>query len=240
MLNKVLQDVQFGADLKCGTGCKAGILVRAHKQADGSLSGLFVPYGEGDTGLFMVTIDASGRETSRAPLAGGGIGNMVRYAPPPPDPERSGAGRPGRGAGAPGCACRGAAPPAGVLPARTGGRTPRGTRTAGRGGSSRGPHGRGRGPVFTPSDWNDVGVIADVNTLRKLMNGGVAGSQAVDMSGFGMIALYVGRHLRRPAIATCPNEDVGLKRFPAEKTSASFTRAASTLTSTRSPSPRRI
>ena len=39
VLNKVLQDVQFGADLKCGTGCKAGILVRARKQADGSLSG---------------------------------------------------------------------------------------------------------------------------------------------------------------------------------------------------------
>ena len=59
VLNKVMQDIQFGADLKCAAGCKAGILVRAHKQADGSLSGLFVPYGETETGLFMVTIDAS-------------------------------------------------------------------------------------------------------------------------------------------------------------------------------------
>ena len=110
VLNKGLQDFQFGADLKCAAGCKAGVLVRARKQADGSLSGIFIPYGEGETGLFTVTIDASGRETSRAPLTGGGIGSMVRYAPPPPDPNaparggrrRGGAARPVRpAAGAP-------------------------------------------------------------------------------------------------------------------------------------------
>ena len=67
VLNKPVQDLQFGADLKCTGGCKAGILVRARKQADGSLTGLFVPYGETDTGIFQVTIDASGRETSRSP-----------------------------------------------------------------------------------------------------------------------------------------------------------------------------
>jgi len=68
VLNKGLQDFQFGADLKCAAACKAGVLVRARKQADGSLSGVFIPYGESETGLFTVTIDPSGRETARTPL----------------------------------------------------------------------------------------------------------------------------------------------------------------------------
>jgi 3-keto-disaccharide hydrolase/FG-GAP-like repeat len=186
VLNKGLEDFQLGADLKCVGACKAGLLVRARKQPDGSMSGLFIPYGEAETGLFRVTIDASGRETARTPLEGGGIGNMVRYAPPPPDPS---APQRGRGAGSPAGA-------PGV--------------------------GRGRGPVFSNDDWNDIGVIADVNTLRKLMGGSVASSQAVDLRGFGVIALYAGGtgdvHYRDVSY-----QDVGLKRFPLEKTSTNFT-----------------
>src|SRR5690349_16393730 len=34
VLDKGLQDFQFGADLKCVAACKAGVLVRAQKQAD--------------------------------------------------------------------------------------------------------------------------------------------------------------------------------------------------------------
>ena len=78
------------------------------------------------------------------------------------------------------------------------------------------------GRCSPPTDWNDIGVIADVNTLRKLMNGGVAGSQAVDMSGFGMIALYVGG-TGEARYRDVSYQDVGLKRFPVEKTSANFT-----------------
>ena len=219
VLNKPLQDIQLGADLKCDAGCKAGILVRARKQADGSLSGLFIPYGESETGLFLVTIDASGRETSRSPLAGSGIGNMVRYAPPPPDPNAPARGAPGRGAGAPGSAPIAGPPPAGGPPAPPPAGQPA---PAGRAGAPAGPTGRGRGPVFNPGDWNDVGVIADVNTLRRLMNGGVAGSQAVDMSGFGVIALYVGG-TSEARYRDVSYQDVGLKRFIPEKTSPSFT-----------------
>jgi hypothetical protein len=222
VLNKGLQDFQFGADLKCTGGCKAGLLVRARKQTDGSLSGVFMPYGEGETGLFGVTIDASGRETSRTPLAGGGIGNMVRYAPPPPDPNapargrgaRGGAGGPAAGGPAPGAP---GAPPAGA---------PAGRATGAGGGAGRagagGGGGRGRGPVFTPNEWNDVGVIADVNTLRKLMSTSVAASQAVDMNGFGAIALYVGG-TGEARYRDVSWQDVGLKRFPEEKTSPNFT-----------------
>ena len=185
VLNKGLQDFQFGADLKCAAGCTAGLLVRARKQADGSLSGIFIPYGEGDTGLFLVTIDGSGRQTARTALEGGTIGNMVRYAPPPPDPNAPARGRGAFPGGAPG-------------------------------------GGRGRGAVFTPNDWNDIGVIADVNTIRKLLAASVTSSQAVDMSAFGAVALYAGG-AGEVRYRDLSYQDVGLKRFPVEQTSANFT-----------------
>ena len=223
VLNKGLQDFQFGADLKCSAECKAGVLVRARRQPDGGLTGIFVPYGVGDAGLSMVTLDASGRETTRSPLEGGSIGNMVRYAPLPVDPN---APERGRGSG------RGEAPAAGapaagaIAPAAPG--APTGPPTAaggpGRAGFPGGPPpgGRGRGAVFDPADWNDIGVIADVNTLRRLLGQGVASSQAVDMSAFGAVALYAGGtgEVRYRDVSY---RDVGLKRFPVEQTSANFT-----------------
>ena len=105
VLNKGLEDFQFGADLKRSAECKAGVLVRARRQPDGGLTRIFVLYGVGDAGLSMVTLDASGRETTRSPLEGGSIGNMVRYAPLPVDPN---APERGRGSG------RGEAPAAGA------------------------------------------------------------------------------------------------------------------------------
>ena len=187
ILNKGLQDFQFGADLKCSGACKAGVLVRARRQPDGSLTGVFVPYGEGEAALSTVTIDASGRETLRAPLEAGTIGSMVRYAPPPADPNA-----PGRGRG------------------------------PGPGGSAAGVPGRGRGPVWNAADWNDIGVIADVNTLRKLLAQSVASSQAVEMSGFGAIALHAGGtgEVRYRELSY---QDAGLKRFAPEQTSTNFT-----------------
>ena len=214
VLNKGLQDFQLGADLKCVGACRAGVLVRARRTADGGLAGVLLPYGEGEAGLFSVTIDATGRETSRAPLVGTGIGNMVRYAPPPPDPNA-----PARGAGA-GRAAGPAGPAApGAAAARVGGGPAAGP--GGRAGLPGGA-GRGRGAVFTPNEWNDIGVIADVNTLRKMLSNGVQASQAVEMNGFGAVALYVGgtgdAHYRDVSY-----QDVGLKRFPVEKTSPNFT-----------------
>src|SRR5689334_3081491 len=145
ILKNGLQDFQFGAELKCAAGCKTGVLVRARKNADGSLAGIFIPYGEGETGLFAMIVDASGRETSRTPLSSGGIGNMVRYAPPPPDPNAPARGRAagpaGPAAGAPGAAAGAApnvAPPAG----RAAGAPPVGFPGAAGGG------GRGRGPAW--------------------------------------------------------------------------------------------
>jgi hypothetical protein len=54
------------------------------------------------------------------------------------------------------------------------------------------------------NDWNDIGVIADVNTLRRMLgSGSPQGSQAVEMNGFGAIALTPAARAR-PATATCP------------------------------------
>ena len=223
VLNKGLQDFQFGADLKCSAECKAGVLVRARRQPDGGLTGIFVPHGVGETGLSMVTLDASGRETTRSPLEGGSIGNMVRYAPLPVDPNAPGRGR---GPGAERHLRRVRRQPAAIAPAAPG--APTGPPTAaggpGRAGFPGGapPGGRGRGAVFDPTDWNDIGVIADVNTLRRLLGQGVASSQAVDMSAFGAVALYAGGtgEVRYRDVSY---QDVGLKRFPVEQTSANFT-----------------
>jgi len=71
-------------------------------------------------------------------------------------------------------------------------------------------------------DWNGIGVIADVNTLRKLLTGTVQASQAVEMAGFGPLALYVGG-TAEARYRDVSYQDVGLKRFPVEKTSSNFT-----------------
>ena len=179
MLERGLQDFQFGAELKCPAGCKAGVLVRAQRQPDGGLKGIFIPFGEGETGIYTLTLDGAGKEVGRE-AAVGPIGGMVRYAPAPPDPN---------------------APP----PARGGG----------------GGLGRGARP-WAPAEWNDIGIIVDVNTMRKLSSGIVVSAAAVAMNGFGPIALYVGgtaeAHYRGVSY-----QDVGLKRFPKEQTSQYFT-----------------
>lgn len=181
VLDRGLQDFQFAAHLRCPAGCQAGVLVRAERQADGGLSGVFIPYGDDQSDLFAVTIDASGHETSRTPIAAGSVGGMARYAPPPPDPnaESPSGGRGGRG----------------------GGRA---------------------GPAFVPNDWNEIGVIADVNTLRKFQSGSVAAQQPIDNSGFGPIALYAGG-TAEVHYSDVAYVDMGLKRFPAELTSPNFT-----------------
>src|SRR6185295_10408339 len=79
VLDKNFQDVQFGADFKCATGCKTGVLLRAEKLPDGGFKGVYVSLVEGETGGYAVTLDASGKETSRERL--GNAGGMARFAP---------------------------------------------------------------------------------------------------------------------------------------------------------------
>ena len=75
LMDKPLQDVQFFANLKCAGPCKAGVLLRGEKQADGGLRGIYVSFSDGDIVQYRVTLDAQGKETGRsrigpAPAAG--------------------------------------------------------------------------------------------------------------------------------------------------------------------------
>jgi hypothetical protein len=97
-----LQDVGLNAYVKCGEGCKSGVLLRAEKTSAG-WKGVFVSLTPGDTGPFKVTIDQDGKILTRDRLRA--IGGQIRFAPPldPNAPARGGRGagaaRGGRGPG---------------------------------------------------------------------------------------------------------------------------------------------
>ena len=50
VLDKSFQDVQLYLNYKCTGECKSGVLLRAKKAADGSMTGVFVSLADGDTG----------------------------------------------------------------------------------------------------------------------------------------------------------------------------------------------
>src|SRR6476620_5358305 len=84
VLDKSFQDVQLYLNYKCTGECKSGVLLRAKKAADGSITGVLVSLADGDTGYYSVALDASGKETSRdrlsAPARGGGAGPAANAA----------------------------------------------------------------------------------------------------------------------------------------------------------------
>ena len=135
VLDKSFQDVQLYLNYKCTGECKSGVLLRAKKAADGGMTGVFVSLADGDTGYYSVSLDASGKETSRdqlsAPGRGGGApaGTAARGGAPAPDTAGRGGGRGGRGGEAPAPAAQ-AAPPARGTQVGSGGR-PRPTLKAG-------------------------------------------------------------------------------------------------------------
>lgn len=79
MLDHIYQDIGFYASFRCTGACDTGVLLRAHKTADGT-EGVLLAIKDGETEAFAVTLDAAGNETHRDKLrlAGG----MIRYAPP--------------------------------------------------------------------------------------------------------------------------------------------------------------
>ena len=78
VMDKNFQDVQLYLNYKCTGECKSGVLLRAKKAADGTMTGVLVSLADGDTGYYSVALDASGKESSRerltAPGRGGGAG----------------------------------------------------------------------------------------------------------------------------------------------------------------------
>ena len=166
ILDKTLQDTYAFASFKTESAAKAGVLVRAHKTADGGMQGLLISLADGDLASYKLTLDAQGKEVNREKLAaaagrGGGGGG-------------GGAGATGgRGAG------RGAAGGSG-----------------GRGGGAGGRGGRGGPPpaALRPNEWNEVEILTAGETLRPTLNGSpvTAGGTGDGGEGYGSIALYAG------------------------------------------------
>src|SRR5687767_11624442 len=106
VLDKSFQDVEFGADFKCATGCRTGVLLRAEKTATG-MKGIFLSLDEGEVGGYAVTLDANGKILTRERLRPGG--GLMRVAPSAADAAAAAAARgAGAGRGGAGGAGRGA------------------------------------------------------------------------------------------------------------------------------------
>ena len=50
VMDKNFQDVQLYLNYKCTGECKSGVLLRAKKAADGTMTGVLVSLADGDTG----------------------------------------------------------------------------------------------------------------------------------------------------------------------------------------------
>ena len=95
LMDQSLQDVGVYASFRCPAGCKTGIILRAQKTADG-MKGLYVSLTEGDSGLFRITLDAEGKETSREKLPP--TDPLQRFGKPLQRAFNGGGRGPGRGA----------------------------------------------------------------------------------------------------------------------------------------------
>src|SRR5712672_344958 len=78
VLDRGYQDVEFAASFRCLGTCKAGVLLRAEKTADG-MKGTYVSLSEGDVAAYDLVLDGQGNEISRAKLPPG-PGAMIRMA----------------------------------------------------------------------------------------------------------------------------------------------------------------
>ncbi len=105
VMDKSFQDSKWYMNYRCTGDCQSGALLRAQKTPDGGMTGVFVSLTTGDTGVYSVAIDATGKETAREPLAapsrGGGGGRRGaaaggRRAAPPPAPRGTQQGSSGR------------------------------------------------------------------------------------------------------------------------------------------------
>ena len=172
-----LQDLQVYANAKCAAGCKAGVLMRAERMADGGLKGVLLSITEGDLGVYLVRIDAQGREVSREAIPA-----------PLPAARAGGAGAPGAAAGRAGGGGAGRGPgPAPAIPPDIAAQLPANL--------AQRPTG-----AFAAGAYNDVEVLINENTVSPRFNGGALGGGGganralpeTAQNGFGLIGLCVG------------------------------------------------
>ncbi|MEO8735270.1 MAG: FG-GAP-like repeat-containing protein [Edaphobacter sp.] len=90
VLDHSFQDAAFYTSLRCPSGCKAGLLLRAEKTS-GGMKGIFVSLAEGEIASYQVTLDEQGKILTRKALYP--AGGQMRIAPlhdpslPPPPPQ---------------------------------------------------------------------------------------------------------------------------------------------------------
>ena len=81
-----LTDLAFYTQVQCTGACRAGILMRAEKQADGTIKGIYVALSDADRGLYAVTLNAAGVELTRSRLkegqSDGGMAKLFGNTPP--------------------------------------------------------------------------------------------------------------------------------------------------------------
>jgi len=177
VLDHGYQDVEFSGSFRCSGACKAGVLLRAEKTADG-MKGVFVSLAEGDVAAYDVLLGAQGNEIGRTKLPPG-PGAMIRMATARFSGQEDLV--PGFSKLAPSVAE--ATAPAPPKPAPANGN-----------GGGRGRGGRGGGPALHAGDWNAVQIILDADVLAASVNQGrgAGGTTSDRMMGFGPLALYAG------------------------------------------------
>jgi hypothetical protein len=192
VLDKALQDVQVGFDVRCGAGCKTGVLLRAEKTSDGGLKGIFASLSQDDLVSYAVTIDASGKELTRERLRSSG-GVMARYAPTAAEAAAAEAARGARGGGG-------------------------GAAGAGRGAGRGAPP----NPINADdwNDINIV-LDANILRPSANGRGAGGGAADEDLGRFGPFALYVGG-TGEARFRDVSYKDLSIKPFPKEQLSSNF------------------
>lgn len=206
ILEKSYQNVAMYSTLRCAEGCKAGVLLRAAKTADGGMKGVFASLANGDITPYAVAIDAEGKETSRnkldpPPPEFGPIGALNPNLPANQQGPGPGRGRGGRGGFGP------VPPPPGVeIP-----ETLKANNTA-----------------YRPVEWNEFEVRASDDDFNIRMNGGALGAGGAlggaappELGNYGPIALYVGG-TGEAQFANLRYKDLSIVHHPKETVSRNF------------------
>src|SRR5205823_1683892 len=81
VLDQSFQDVGFFTTYKCSSGCAAGVLIRAEKTPAGGMKGILLSLDPAPARTYAVTLDAQGKELSRAPMGRGGRGTPAGVDP---------------------------------------------------------------------------------------------------------------------------------------------------------------
>lgn len=200
VFEKSMANVGFYSKILCAGDCKAGVLLRAEKTPNGGMHGVYVALSDGDRGVFALTLDAQGHETSRIKLKEGeSLGGLPSpMANTPPDIQA-------------------------ILRQRTKDlatlKMPDGDLLK----PMMSPSGN-----YVPGGWNSLNVYLFQDALNPSVNGGPVGASALARSivppeagTYGQIALYVGGK-QTAQFKDVEYKDLLARQRPAEQISSDF------------------